>query len=77
MDVADRAEVLVRLVDGELGGEPLAQQTGTTAFGVVVGTGQRLGGVQEGEGRAGEIGEGVGAAGEKSGSLAELSATPR
>ncbi len=58
VDVADRAQVLVGLVDGEFGGEAFAEQAAAAALGVAVGAGQRLGGVEAGEGLTGEPGDG-------------------
>jgi DNA primase len=57
--VADRPQVLVRVVDGQFRGEPFAQQPAAAAFPVVVRARQRLGGVQQGQRPAGQVRPGV------------------
>lgn len=48
-------------MDGEFGGQPLAQQPGAAALGLVGRGSGRLGRVELGEDAAGEVGEGLGA----------------
>lgn len=64
-------------MNGEFGREPLAQEAAAAALGVAVRAGQPLGGIELGEGGAGQLGEGLLSGGEKSGRRRELSATPR
>lgn len=77
MDVADRAQALVGLVHGEFGGEPLAQQTRAPAFDVTVRARQALRLVELREGLPRQPCDGLLPRGEVSGSLPELSFTPR
>lgn len=55
--VADRAQVLVGLVHGEFGGQPLPQQPCAAPLGVAVGAGPALGLVEPRQGRPEQIGD--------------------
>lgn len=77
VDVADRAQALVGLVHGEFGGEPLAQQARAPALDVTVRARQSLRLVEPREGLPRQLREGLLPRGEVSGSLLELSFTPR
>lgn len=46
-------------MNGEFGREPLAQEAAAAALGVAVRAGQPLGGIELGEGGAGQLGEGL------------------
>ncbi|GAA3075157.1 hypothetical protein GCM10020254_18860 [Streptomyces goshikiensis] len=70
MDVADRAQVLVGLVDREGGGQALAQQPGAASLGVAVRSRQPFGGVEAGESGTGELGLGRAARRREVGELA-------
>lgn len=77
VDVADGAQRLIGLVDGQFGVEPLTQQPAAPPLGVTAPARPALRRVEFGQGRPRERGEGGLPGGEKSGRAPELSRTPR